>query len=540
MRRLPFFSVAVSAVVTLVASASSAQEIAPPTPTEVPPESKPDQPGTSSAPEPIAAAPEAPVEEEDKSLAGRHGGVFFLRDKDDEFRLYFGGRAQIDSYNYFGPGVADTTLKSTIFLRRIRPELTGEFYRGMFQWMLAGDFGATANDNPTAGTETSAAGAGKAPTDTSGRYASAQTAGIRALATDVFINVKTHGLFQIQMGQYDAPFTMENRTSDKYLQFMERSLAIRAMGIPTNKEIGVMFWGETKDKLFFYSAGAFNGDGQGKLNPDNRADVMGRVFFHPLITSMKGALKDLQIGGSFRYGVRDNNYVNYDYAALTTQGNYTFWKPTYNGSSAGRPTHVIPSGKQTGIAFELRVPVDMFDLTSEVVVIKNETREAVDGFQATNTERFGAMKGASYYVQLGFWPLGSRDINGAPGYENPTHIDFKKPDTKAVSALQLLVKFEQLMMEYDSASRSGVADAKNIDGKIKVNAFSLGANYWFSKHIRFTVNYVVNMFPKSEPGGVNAQRAVAPGNTIAAGINDDARSSAHVLHELLFRAAVAF
>ena len=36
-----------------------------------------------------------------------------------------------------------------------------------------------------------------------------------------------------------------------------------------------------------------------------------------------------------------------------------------------------------------------------------------------------------------------------------------------------------------------------------MNAFSLGANYWFSKHIRFSANYVVNMFPKSEPGGVN-------------------------------------
>jgi phosphate-selective porin len=538
MRRSHLVSVAVAAMATMLAGAASAQGTVAP-PGEMPPEAKPDQPGTSSAPEPIVAAPETPLEEDDKALAGRRGGVFFLRDKDDEFRLYFGGRGQVDSLNYFGPGVKDTTLKSTIILRRVRPELTGEFYKGMFNWMIAGDFGQTATDNPTGTNETFAAAPGATPTNTSGRYASAQTAGIRALATDMFLNYKADGLFQIQAGQYDAPFTMENRTSDKYIAWTERSLAIRAMGIPTNKEIGVMFWGEMKSKLLFYSVGVFNGDGQGVRNPDNRFDGMGRVFVHPLNT-MKGVLKDLQVGASFRYGVRDTSYVNYDYPGLSTQGGFGFWSPIYGGSK-GR-THIIPAGKQMGVAFEVRVPVDKFDLTSEVVYIRNETREAVEGFQSTNSERFGTMKGLGYYVQLGWWPMGNRDINGAPGYENPTHIDFKKPDTKSVTALQVLVKFEQLMMTYDSNAVAGDKDTKNVDGKIKINALSFGANYWLSKHVRLSANYVINMFPKSAVGAdqTESQRAIAPAQTIGAGVNDTARKDGHTLHELIFRAAVAF
>ena len=81
-----------------------------------------------------------------------------------------------------------------------------------------------------------------------------------------------------------------------------------------------------------------------------------------------------------------------------------------------------------------------------------------------------------------------------------------------------------------------------------MNVFQLGANYWATKHIRLTVNYNANMFPGAAPSSASkagdatwtsAQRAVAPGNTIDKGVNDDARNSASVLHELMFRFAVA-
>lgn len=490
-------------------------------------------------------------------LAGYHDGLFYLRDEDDNFRLYIQGRAQIDSYNYLGPGVgSSTSLVPTVFLRRIRPEITGEILKH-WQFMIAGDFGATSLDNPKGNaTESSAAAPGATPSATSGKYASAQTAHIGAAPTDVFVNYHAHPIFNLQLGQFDAPFTMENRTSDKYIAFMERSLAVRDVGISTNKEIGAMAWGELENKLFFYSVGLFDGDGQNKLNTDARGDFMGRVFVHPLATTMKSELKNLQIGGSLRYGSRDSQDTNYDYNAMSTQGNYTFWSPTYAGSKG--TTHIIPAGSQTGVAGELRVPFWKLDLQSEVVYIDNGTRESVEGYQSTNTERFGHMHGASYYAQLDFWALGSRDINGMPGYENPAHLNFKKADSERPhsenadnspkQALQVLVKWEQLLLNYESASRAGAIDSKNVDGDITVNALSFGANYWATKHIRLSANYVFDMFPDSAPtkatsaGGpvqTGTNRALAPGNTLGTGIDDTARNSAHTLHEILFRVAVA-
>jgi phosphate-selective porin len=269
-------------LIVLFAQNAQAQATEPP---PLPPTAPP-----PANPEPLPTLPPPPVEPipAPPPLAGWHGGLFYLRDSNDNFRLYFQGRAQIDMYNYFGPGVPDTKLKSTLFLRRVRPELSGEFLQ-RWQWALAGDFvGATTPiDNPN----------GSAGAD-------AQTVGIRAQATDVFVNYRAHKVFNLQVGQYDAPFTMENRTSDKYIPFMERSLAVRALGIPSNKEAGAMLWGETADRLIFYSVGVFDGEGQNRPNLDDQAEVMGRVFTHPI---GEGALKDFQIGGSFRYTGKNSN-----------------------------------------------------------------------------------------------------------------------------------------------------------------------------------------------------------------------------------------
>ena len=510
----------------------------------------PDATSPNALPELVAPLPPPPssaaVGNDGYPMAGWHNGVFYLRDTSDNFRLYLQGRAQVDFYSYAGPGVADTTLKPTIFLRRIRPEIGGEFFHSWW-FSIAGDFGVTKFDNPKGTNETSSAPPGKAPDGTMAKYASAQTPTISAAPTDVFLNYRAHPLFNVQVGQFDAPFTMENRTSDKYIPFMERSLAVRDVGIPTNKDIGAMFWGEDSDKYFFYSAGLFNGEGQNRLNTDSRGDVMARAFVHPL-ASNKTALKDLQIGGSFRYGSRDPKFTYYDYPGLSTQGGYSFWAPTYTASDK-TTTHILPSGNQTGVAGELRLPISMFDLTSEVVYIDNHTREVTEGFQANNgtSLRRGGLSGYSYYVQAGVW-LGKRDITGLPGYENMTHVDFSKADPEVPPhAVQLLAKWEQLHLSYKGASRAGTPDTTNADGDIKVNAFSLGVNYWATKHIRLTANYVLNMFPDSEPASASTgsatqsskNRALSPANTLKQGVNDDARDNGHSLHEFLLRAAVA-
>jgi phosphate-selective porin len=488
----------------------------------------------------------APAHADDHDLAGYRDGFFYLRDKSGDFVLYPQLRAQIDSYNYFGPGVADTTLKSTVLLRRVRPELAGELL-GHWQFLVAGDWGQTGLDNPKGTNETAAAPPGVAPTAANGRYASAETASVKAGPADVFLNYRATELVNVQVGQYNPPFTLEGTASEKTMPFLERNMGSRLLANPSTKDLGLMLWGSLPRERAHYAIGVFNGDGQNRTNPDNRYDAIGRALVKPLRGLVDGPIGEAHVGASFRYGSRDPNYLTYDATTLTTTGNYAFWSPVYQSSKGY--THVIPSSRQLGLAGELRVPFSIFSLTSEAIWVDYRTRESVEGYQATNTERAGQMRGYSYYVQLSAWLFGPRDVIGNRLTNPPPHVDFAAPaKTGTPQALQAIVRWEQLHLSYDSASRHGVADAKNIDGDIKVNVLSAIATWWATRHVRLSAQYGLNMFPGSEPvkasaaGGptqTSSQRAAAPAQNLSAGNNDSARDGGHLLHEVLFRAAIA-
>jgi hypothetical protein len=212
--------------------------------------------------------------------------------------------------------------------------------------------------------------------------------------------------------------------------------------------------------------------------------------------------------------------------------------------------HIIPSGEQTAVAGELFVPVGMFDLTSELVYSQSDTREAVDGYQLTPfTERLGLLKGIGYYVLASAWITGDRSIVGFPGYSKPQHVDLTKEDKAPRTAIQLLAKIEQLSLTYQSAKRSGVIDSTNADGDIRMTALSFGANYWATRHLRVSANYGYDYFPSSAPvtastkGGrqqTSNERALAPAQNLAKGVEDSARNNSHALHELQFRVGVQF
>lgn len=475
-------------------------------------------------------------------LSGYHSGKFYLRNRSDYFRLYLGGRLHIDSLNYFGTGVEHTDLKSTILLRRARVEIGGELM-GHWQWEIQVETGPTGFSNSSGTEQSSAAPAGTDPTATTATYAPVQTPQYKTEPIHAYVNYRASNLFNFQFGQFNLPFTAENRTSTNQITFMERAMPSRAWGVPGVKDIGAEVWGHLDDRLVYWSWAVVQGDGQNRPNADNRAATAMRVYTRPLARG-KSPLQKLQVGASFRYGMHDKNHVAYDYPSMSTQSGYRFWTPTYTDSvGAGRRVHIIPSGAQLGIAGELRVPYDRFDLRSELVYLKNNTREGVDGFQNRYTERFGTMKGYAYHVTLAYWLLGKPGLTGDPGDRQPPIVKLDKPDPGVPPhAVEVAVRWEQLNANYESASRSGVADEKNVDGDIKVDALSFGANYWASRHLRVSLNYVLNMFPDSAPTSeaTEEQRAMAPGNRIRKGLDDDARSSAHSLHEVAARVAVAF
>ncbi len=168
-------------------------------------------------------------------LAGYHGGKFYLRDRNDKFRLYLGGQLAVDWLNYPSSGASDAGLNSTLIVRRARLELAGELLNWNF--MFGAEMSSAPLSNALGQEQTSASAAGTTPGAGTATYAPVQGPSYSAKVADAYINYRAAGIFNIQAGQFQVPFSMENRTADDLTPFMERSLPVRLLGAPSERDL---------------------------------------------------------------------------------------------------------------------------------------------------------------------------------------------------------------------------------------------------------------------------------------------------------------
>jgi hypothetical protein len=443
-----------------------------PTPTPVVP------PVVPSTPPPVLTAPEAPpvvppAPENDEMtptdpLAGWSGDTMYLRSADNEFQFMPGGRLQIDGY--FFARNHDKMPFPSILLRRARLEVAG-WVGKWFYYNIGGDFalGAPAGADPVAQNWLA--------------------------TTDDFVGIspwkKQYAVLQV--GQYDAPFTQENRTSDKYFDFMERSITVRAFGIPSNKETGGMVYGMLPQKMAYYSVGVFNGDGQNFRNVDAKFDVMGRAWIAPFAMAGVKSMEDVQLGGSFWVGSRGNNGL--PLASQSTQGGVTFMAPSWKDTPAmGTATtfELHQRDKLRAFAAELHFPiVHRLGLRAEYVHKKQDLGVENITTAGSNTEAAtGLLDGWSVYGEVWGWIVGDDTILPAPGLESVSRL--KHFETKAPRhGVMVAARVERLK---ETITLNDTVASDNVSKGHNVTSFELGANYWYSKRYRASFNYVINWF----------------------------------------------
>jgi phosphate-selective porin OprO and OprP len=419
----------------------------------------------AQAPPPQAeasASQPAPPATTSEPLAGFSDGTAFLRSADGAFVLFPNGRLQVD-YNAFGSKDPSPAPKPFLgFLdRRARAELAGWVGSWVF-FNIAGDFAG-----------------GSAP-----------------IATDDYVALAPFGdLAILQAGQFDAPFTLENRTSDKYFDFMERSITVRAFAIPSNKELGAMVHGIAPSRLFYYSAGVFGGDGQNARNLDDNFDFMARAWVAPLALTAFEALRPITVGGSLWLGKRDKGAP---FPAQTTQGGFVFLKPTWSvpGGMTGEVTNyeLRQNGSLTAVAAELDVPIaHRYGVRSEYV--HKEQGLASNAMGAGPAQ----LKGDSVYGQVWFWAIGDDKIVGAPGLQLPPRLK-KISTTPPRLGLMLSARVERLEETIsEAAGAAPLALANPVAGRTQVTCYELGATLWYSKRFRAMANYLLNHFGGDTP-----------------------------------------
>lgn len=435
-----------------------------------------------------ATATAAPAE----PLAGFSDGTAFLRSADNAFQLFPSGRLQIDGYYFKGNG--NKTPQPGFITRRARLEAAGWVGR-MFFFQIAGDFAAAPNT------------------------------GLSNLnATDDFVGIAPWGdLAILQVGQFNAPFTLENRTSNKYFDFIERSITVRAFGAPSNKELGAMVHGVLPRRFAHYSLGVFDGDGQNLRNQDDAFDVIGRAWIAPFALVGPEWLAAVTVGGSRWMGKRKSPLTQ-ALPGQSTQGGFTFFSPKWTGTpatmGAAAPAYQVnQAGDLSQWAVELNAPLGhRLGLRAEWVWKRQELATvSTQGTAALVPMASGRLRGWSGYGEVWGWLVGDGRLIGTPGLQLPHR--FVKFGTKPPAhGLMLAARLERLDEKLIDDAGAPALGNPNL-GTTRVTALTLGINYWHSKRFRATFNHVFNRFG---------------GDTAAVG-----KLPSRVEHEFLFRLAAA-
>lgn len=196
--------------------------------------------------------------------AGIEHGRPFFKSTDGNFQVELGGQLQAD----FDAAEADTRtltgsrLGSQFLIRRARLGVEGRF----FQWInfkIEADF---TDSQPL---------------------------------RDGYLELVLLPELRLRGGQFKEPFSLEELTSSKHIDFVERSLVNE---LAPSYDRGVMVHGNLMQGVASYFVGGFNGSGQNTADNNSDKDLAARLVLAPFKASNNFWLKGFQIAGDFTWG----------------------------------------------------------------------------------------------------------------------------------------------------------------------------------------------------------------------------------------------
>jgi phosphate-selective porin OprO/OprP len=292
----------------------------------------------------------------------------YVQQRGSEIKLVLGGFIQInfedsDAFAFNG-NFGQSAIKDRFRLRRARVNLTGDFAE-QFDFKVEGDFGQNdgTNNNRTAFS-----------------------------GTDIWLNWHQFPAAQIKIGQWKAPFGLDQLTPDYALYTIERTLPTGA--ITPDRQIGAQLWGkpftnvwpDQKDLLTYY-AGIFNGNGKNTtVNDNNNFMYVGRLE-STLFKDVFGKGSFLKLGGDV-LNSRDDKGTN-----ISQSGNLLV-----NADGSLSPFTLPGADERTAWSVDAWLKVGPFDLIGEYL------QEKVNGRTVNGVPpEFANFTTDGYYVTAGYF-----------------------------------------------------------------------------------------------------------------------------------------
>jgi hypothetical protein len=283
---------------------------------------------------------------------------------------------------------------------------------------------------------------------------------------------------------------------------------------------------------------------------------MGRAYFAPLALMPQAAasrwLSEIWVGGSIWWGNRVD--VPYDDPPLTTQGGVTLVPSQFGGAATNNLCNIgcrfVPNGELLKWALELNVPLGALGFRFELVHDDHEglgVYRATDGTTVEKLLPLGRVlagnvnrTGTSFYMQAWYWILGGPSILPTPGIETPIRWQgYRKDKEQFPLGVYVTARYERLTMHQDESDPTpSLQDVQRAGlGTVTVDSFGMAVNVWWSRHFRFSANYLVNYLDGDMPLVQGTTRIPVP----ATGNLPQPTSPYYrtTEHEILFRAGIA-
>jgi phosphate-selective porin OprO/OprP len=325
----------------------------------------------------------------------------------------------------------------------------------------------------------------------------AATAG--SVVRDVYLNVRVKPEFQVQAGQFKAPFAQETGIGDTSLDFVERGFQsiLYPSAASAYRSPGVAIHGDISGGVMQYWVGAFNGKGYALANTTNQPEVIGRLRFYPWRKTKNEWFKQFAFGGSVDFARSRGLSGDQSFNGTLPDGAYNFFPQFAINGDIQRY-----NGEFTYLKgpFSLRGEYDQLDMDRTNV---GTLQAGWLGFMSLPTIRAKAWDVSTTYLLTGE----KRPENGTPRVKSPTF----GPDTpggqgRGWGAWELAFRFTGLQ-----ANEPGAGFQNNItDGYVSTfnnhtNEYTVGLNWYPNYWVKYVFNLGIDQLKEPSVIGQEPQ-----------------------------------
>jgi len=300
----------------------------------------------------------------------------------------------------------------------------------------------------------------------------------QALLQDAYLDFAYLPSAKVRFGKMKPPVGLERLQVDAENLFIERALPTNLV---PNRDVGVQVFGENLRGVFNYALGVFNGvpdSGNGDLDTNNTKDFAGRVFLHPFRTTGVEPLKGLGIGLAGTAGSQLGALP-----VLRTPAQTIFFNYAVGTSAAGSSHRISPQ------AYYYWGP---FGLLAEYVQSVQDVRKG---------STFGQIDNQSWQVAASYVLTGEK-----ASFKGVIPRKQFNPTARSFGAIELTTRYTQLKVDNDAFILK-FADPTNAARQ--ASTWTAGLNWYFSRNLKFEVNYDQTQFKSgSANGNRNAEKVI--------------------------------